>query len=504
MDDLPVALLVVDRNGRLQYANSLARQLIGPKLGLGVLLSDLMEGPGRALEDWLTEALASHGASHCECVPLKRSDREVFVQITLRRTAQKSEPALIATLTDITEAKRLETQFLQCQKMQAIGQLAGNIAHDFNNLLTAIAGHCDLMRMRRTPGDSDYEDLAQIVKNTERATALVAQLLAYSRKQTLRPEKIDLHEALTGMVPLLDRLVGENITLVLSHGSGLPMIRADRQKLEQVLMNLAVNACDAMPNGGVLRIFSESLRLASPRTRDGVEIPKGHYARLRVEDEGTGIAPEVRHRLFEPFFTTKHSDMGARGKGIGLGLSTAYGIMKQTGGYIFADNRAQGGACLTLLFPTGKIYEKGALAAPQPAQSAPEPARAHPMDAPAQATCILLVEDDAAVRRFTTKALKIQGYTVHAIDSGEAALQWLETAAAPVDLFVSDVVMPGLDGPSWVRKARKTHPHCPVVFISGYAEDSFPKDQARIPNSTYLPKPFSLHRLGEVIRAQLQ
>ena len=489
-DELPVALLKVRRDGRVEMANRAARRLLHLEIGPETAVGDLMEGLGRSIRDWLNEAAAGHGSSHSEFLRLKRSDREVFVQVGLNRVIEGDTSSLIAVLSDATELKTLEAQFVQSQKMQAIGQLAGGVAHDFNNLLTAISGHCDLLLLRHDQGDPDFGDLVQINQNANRAAALVGQLLAFSRKQNLRPEVLDLRNTLSDLTHLLNRLVGERVSLILSNDPKLPTIRADKRQLEQVLMNLVVNARDAMPGGGEIRILTEKLDLSAPLERDRVTVPKGEYVSVKVADDGTGIAPDKLQKVFEPFFTTKRT-----GEGTGLGLSTAYGIVKQTGGYIFVDSTLGIGTTFTLLFPVHEFT--GPVAAP-PAER-PEPSAFSTQ----KDGVVLLVEDEAPVRSFASRALRLRGFTVLEAGSGEEALDLLESEAPVVDLFVTDVIMPGLDGPSWVRKARRDYPETPVIFVSGYAEDSFSDDQSRIENSSFLPKPFSLSDLTNAVQEQV-
>jgi two-component system cell cycle sensor histidine kinase/response regulator CckA len=489
-DALPVPLLKLDPSGDVLMSNRHARDLLGMRDGAPRRLSDLMEGLGRSIGDWLTQASAGRAGPHSEFLRLTRVDSEVFVQVTLSKVHDRGQPALIAVLSDATELKTLEAQFVQSQKMQAIGELAGGVAHDFNNLLTAISGHCDLLLLRHDQGDQDYGDLVQIHQNANRAAALVGQLLAFSRKQTLRPEVLDLRNTLSDLTHLLNRLVGEKITLTLTHVPVQQAIRADKRQLEQVLMNLVVNARDAMPGGGEIRIETEGLLLSEALERDRVILPPGAYVSVKVSDHGHGIPADKLQKVFEPFYTTKRT-----GEGTGLGLSTAYGIVKQSGGYIFVDSVVGQGTCFTLLFPGHDL--------------AP-PAFEHPSPPPIRSQTtrygdgvVLLVEDEAPVRAFASRALRLRGYTVIEADSAEQALRTLEDPGLSVDIFVTDVIMPGMDGPSWVREALKQRPGVRVVFVSGYAEESFGDAQASIPNSVFLPKPFSLNELTETVKGQL-
>ena len=487
--ELPVPLVKVAPDGTVQSFNRTAAQLIGDALKEGEHLSSLMEGLGRSINDWIADTLANRLIRKSEFLRLTRTDREVFVQVVLNRITEAGETALIAVMHDATELKSLEAQFVQSQKMQAIGQLAGGVAHDFNNLLTAISGHCDLLLLRHDQGDPEYGDLVQINQNANRAAALVGQLLAFSRKQTLLPETIDLRDTLSDLTHPLNRLVGERITLTLSHDPALKPIRADKRQLEQVLMNLVVNARDAMPMGGEIRIVTELQALETPLTRDRVTVPVGNYVTIRVVDTGSGIAKDKLQKVFEPFFTTKRT-----GEGTGLGLSTAYGIVKQTGGFIFVDSEIASGTTFILYFP---VFERGA----QDEAQASIPLKTAPTRA--EDGVILLVEDEAPVRAFASRALRLSGYTVLEADSAEAALLTLEDETLEIDVFVTDVVMPGMDGPCWVREALKTRPDVRVVFVSGYAEDSFGEEQTKIPNSVFLPKPFSLTDLTETVQRQL-
>lgn len=486
---LPVAMIKVASDGRILMSNKLASRLLGVEGTDGMSLGQVMEGLGRPISDWLRETVSGKSPKNSEFLRLTRKDKEVFVQVTLSPVTEKGEQQLIAVLNDATELKTLEAQFVQSQKMQAIGQLAGGVAHDFNNLLTAISGHCDLLLLRHDQGDQDYGDLVQINQNANRAAALVSQLLAFSRKQTLRPEVLDLRDTLSDLTHLLNRLVGEKVTLTLSHDPVLKSIRADKRQLEQVLMNLVVNARDAMPSGGEIRIETEVNSLTTPLTRDRATVPAGDYVSVKVSDEGVGIPPDKLQKVFEPFYTTKRT-----GEGTGLGLSTAYGIVKQTGGYIFVDSVPGSGTVFTLFFP---VHEGAAEVAPKasaPVQPAP-PKHGEGV--------VLLVEDEAPVRAFASRALRLRGYTVLEAESAEDALRTLEDPGLTVDVFVTDVIMPGMDGPSWVREALKQRPDVRVVFVSGYAEGAFGDSQPAVPNSVFLPKPFSLNQLTDTVHQQL-
>jgi two-component system cell cycle sensor histidine kinase/response regulator CckA len=488
-DTLPVPLIKVAPDGAVLRANPEARRMLDLGDGPAGNLAEHMVGLGRALSDWLQEAVEGRDQHRSEFLRLTRVDREVFVQVTLNRVVEDGRAALIAVLNDATELKTLEAQFVQSQKMQAIGQLAGGVAHDFNNLLTAISGHCDLMLLRHDQGDPDYGDLVQINQNANRAAALVGQLLAFSRKQNLRPEVLDMRDSLSDLTHLLNRLVGEKVSLTLRHDPVLPSVRVDRRQLEQVMMNLVVNARDAMPDGGDIVIETERRVLRDPLQRDRAVVPPGTYVSVRVNDQGVGIPKDKLQKVFEPFFTTKRP-----GEGTGLGLSTVYGIVKQTGGFIFVDSVVGQGTSFTLLVPAHEVQPDE-----QPVQKETEVRKL----AEKGSGVVLLVEDEAPVRAFAARALRLRGYTVIEAETAEEALATLEDDTLAVDIFVTDVVMPGMDGPSWVREARKQRPDVSVVFVSGYAEDAFGEGQEEIPNSVFLPKPFSLNDLTNTVHEQL-
>ena len=496
---LPVALLHIGSDGRLLACNRHAQHLLDlPPEATGTL-STFVEGLGRPVNDWVMDTLAERIPNRSEVVRARRRETELFLQITLSRITDATGPSLLAVLHDATELKTMEQQFVQSQKMQAIGELAGGIAHDFNNLLTAITGHCDLLMLRHDRDDPDYADLVQINQNANRAAALVGQLLAFSRKQTLTPEILDLRDTMGELTHLLNRLVGEKITLTLSHDPGLLPIRADRRQLDQVIMNLVVNARDAMPDGGEIRVETRVVRLTEPMYRDRAEVPAGRYVTIRVRDQGHGIPPDKLGRIFEPFFTTKRV-----GEGTGLGLSMAYGIVKQTGGYIFVDSVVGVGTTFSIYCPAFDLPAEDVPAAtPDRAATAPDTGATAGTGGQAGAAVVMLVEDEAPVRAFASRALRLRGYTVIEADCAEEALRQLEDEALDVDLFVTDVVMPGMDGPSWVRQALERRPGVKVVFVSGYAEEQIENGSIGIPNSVFLAKPFSLTDLTETVQRQL-
>lgn len=493
---LPVALVHIAGDGRILAANPRAQTLLNLHAGADRELSGVLEGLGRPINDWLSDMLEERIPARPEMVRAKLRDDDCFVQITLGRISGEGEPTLLGVLHDATALKSMEQQFVQSQKMQAIGELAGGVAHDFNNLLTAITGHCDLLLLRHDQGDPDYADLVQINQNANRAASLVGQLLAFSRKQTMRPEVLDLRETISDLAHLLNRLVGERVALEIDHDPALMPVRADRRQLDQVIMNLVVNARDAMPDGGTVRVETRAEVLSDPLCRDQAEVPKGSYVMIRVSDSGCGIPPEHLDRVFEPFFTTKRA-----GEGTGLGLSMVYGIVKQSGGYVFADSEPGRGTVFTLYFPVHLGAGTAADGARGASGLAADPSP-RPLELSRDAV-VLLVEDEASVRAFASRALQMRGFSVLEAENAEQALDLLRDAALDVDVFVTDVVMPGKDGPTWVREALQQRPGVKVVFVSGYAEDALDSLGDDVPDSVFLAKPFTLSDLTATVQRQL-
>lgn len=485
---LPVSLLTLDEHAVILRVNDAARTLLGDPQP-GQPLAHFLDGLGREIGDWVCDICAGRMVSGSEVLHLKGSGGDRFVQVSLTRSAVGRATAV---LSDASAMKTLEAQFVQSQKMQAIGQLAGGVAHDFNNLLTAITGHCDLLMLRHDKSDPSFSDLDQISQNANRAAALVRQLLAFSRKQTLKPQVMDLRDTLADLTHLLNRLVGEPVYLTFDHDPSLRMIRADRRQFEQVIMNLVVNARDAMPAGGNITITTQNFRSEGEVIGRAI-LPPGEFVRVQVQDQGCGIPAEELGKIFEPFYSTKRT-----GEGTGLGLSTVYGIVKQTGGYVFCDSVLGEGSIFSLFFPAhDRFAAKDAVPESVPI---PVPVAVRHM---AEAN-ILLVEDEAPVRAFASRALKLQGINVIEATSAEEALSILADTRLKVDVFVTDVVMPGMDGPAWVRTALIDRPQTRVIFMSGYAEDVFSEGNVPIAGSAFLAKPFSLTELTALVAQHLQ
>ena len=390
----------------------------------------------------------------------------------------------IGALPSQADSRRFEAQLAQTLRLKAVGQLAGGIAHDFNNLLTVMIGFCDLLLLSHPPGDPSFADIMQIRKNAERAANLVRQLLAYSGRQTLQPRVVSLADVLAELAPLLRRLVGRHIELKLEQGGDLDPVLVDPGQLEQVITNLVVNARDAMPTGGSLTIRTDNLKLAAPLPAAGDSVPPGEYVHIDVTDTGTGIAPEIIDRIFEPFFTTKRV-----GAGTGLGLATVYGIVKQSGGYLALDSTVGQGSTFRIYLP--RHPEKATSLARREGE---EDSR----DLTGTGT-VMLVEDEEAVRMFSARALRNKGYKVIEAASGRAALDLMAESPDPIDLLITDVVMPEIDGPALVEEFRAARPGLKVIFISGYAESSF-RNSADGASLHFLAKPFSLKQLAAKVK----
>ncbi len=377
--------------------------------------------------------------------------------------------------------------------MEAVGQLAGGIAHDFNNVLTAIIGFCDLLLHRHQPGDPSFGDVMQIQQNANRAAGLTRQLLAFSRQQSIRTRVVDVTDMLAELSNLLRRLLGETVELMIVHGRDLWPVKGDRGQLEQGIINLAVNARDAMERGGRLIIQTDNFAADRPyQMRDQV-MPPGDYVMITVTDTGSGMTPDVLGRIFEPFFTTKEV-----GQGTGLGLAMVYGSVTQMGGFIVAHSDGVGkGTSFSLYLPRATEQERVA---------AEKEGRAENPELPAVDDTggerILLVEDEDAVRLFSARALRSKGYEVIEARTGEVALEILKEQS--FDLLVTDMVMPKVDGATLIREARKDNPDLPVICMSGYTREAVANEVAELPKVRFLSKPFSLKQLTASVRASLE
>ncbi|MFC7331823.1 hybrid sensor histidine kinase/response regulator [Rhodocista pekingensis] len=488
----PIGVALVDPELRLAECNATFLSLAGSALeevqgrpiGMAFQREKRAELVGRLL-DILNGREVVAGSTPIEIS--MRGAGGPMVHLFARRIDLDGEGGLVLHVVDMTEQKSLENQIVQSQKMQAIGQLAGGVAHDFNNLLTAMIGFCDLLLLRHKPGDQSFSDIMQIKQNANRAANLVRQLLAFSRQQTLQPRVLSVTDVLAELSNLLRRLIGENIELRMLHGRDLGLVKVDQGQLEQVIINLAVNARDAMTGGGRLSIVTSNFSATGPVRRESEEMPPGDYVVIEVADTGVGIPKENLQRIFDPFFSTKEV-----GSGTGLGLSTVYGIVRQTGGFIFVDSAPGQGAKFSIFLPR---HSEPVTAAPPP-----EPKERATADLTGMGT-ILLVEDEDAVRVFGARALRNKGYLVLEARSGEVALEQLRREGGPkVDLVITDVVMPQMDGPTLIREVRRLRPEIKVIFISGYTEDRFRDAVDAGTRIEFLPKPFSLKQLASKVK----
>jgi two-component system cell cycle sensor histidine kinase/response regulator CckA len=484
----PMAIATIDRAGKIGRANAPFASLLqgvtkgeaGPVEGRSIL-SVIAEPKRPPLEAAIAQAADGQGDVRPVDADLaggaKRSAR--FYVSAVPENERDGEVAIIYAI-ETTEQRALEEQFAQSHKMEAVGKLAGGVAHDFNNVLSAIMMATDFLIQAHKPTDPSFGDIIQIKQSANRAKSLVRHLLAFSRKQTLRPEVIDLAEVLSELTSMLRRLIGERVGLEIVHGRDLWPVKADISQLEQVVINLAVNAHDAMPEGGKLVVRTANVTAADSATLPYKAMPPADYVLIEVADTGTGIAPEIVGQIFEPFFTTK--DVG---KGTGLGLSTVYGIVKQTNGFVFVDSTVGNGTTFRIYLPRheGVVEKIGA-----------------PVKAVADLTgtgTILLVEDEPDVRSLNSRALTQRGYTVLSAANGREALEVFEGQNGAIDLVVSDVMMPEMDGPTLAKELRSRNPDLKIIFVSGYAEDALDKD---LSDTVFLSKPLSLKQLVAAVK----
>lgn len=492
-DEAPVGIAMLTSEGAIKNANQMLIGMLGiPAASInGKALTHFVPPEHKdRLQGWMKQLHqgAGKGDKFIE-TPLK-GVTDLTVQIFARPL--KSGNGHVLHIIDMTDRKNLERQFTQSQKMQAVGQLAGGIAHDFNNLLTAMIGFCDLLLLRHKPGDPSFTDINQIKQNANRAANLVRQLLAFSRQQTLQPRILDMTDVLSELSHLIRRLIGVNIELQQTHGSDLGLIRADQGQMEQVLVNLVVNARDAMPQGGKLIVRTENLKNHQGIALANDEIlPPGEWVKIEVEDTGTGIAPDVLPRIFEPFFSTK--DVGA---GTGLGLATVHGIVAQTGGFIDVSSVVGKGTTFIVYLPrhigNGDVKADTAAVVEEKAEVS---------DLTGSST-ILLVEDEDAVRTFSTRALSNKGYNVIDAPGGVEALRLLDEKKIIPELLITDVMMPEMDGTTLAKQIKAMHPSIKIIFISGYAEDKFKEHLGDA--VWFLPKPFTLKQLATKVKEVLE
>jgi PAS domain S-box-containing protein len=488
--DAPMGVAFTDASGTISEANAALARFFGASGALASRnFADLVGGGERAQVLALI-AKAAAGETGMGAVELRGAKSASGEDRMAELFASSLGGKAILYLVDVSEQKALETKFAQSQKMQAVGQLAGGVAHDFNNLLTVIIGNCEFLLMRHQAGDPSFKEINEVHQNALRAAALVSQLLAFSRKQTMQPKVLALGDVVGELAQMLRRLVGEGITLNVERDSDLWQVHADEAQLGNAIINLVVNARDAMPSGGTVTIKTVNQQVAASSALGTAIMPAGDYVRIEVADTGTGMSKEIQSKIFDPFFTTKPV-----GQGTGLGLATVYGIVKQTGGFITVDSEVGKGTSFNIYLPRLKVDVAAASVA---AEVAPIMAR----DVTGQDT-ILLVEDEEAVRSFAARALRMRGYNVLEAGGGEEALEIVQSGANVIHLIITDVVMPNMDGPTMVRAVKALKPDLPVIFMSGYAEEAFRRNDQSSEDIHFLPKPFGLKQLAAKVKEVL-
>ena len=492
--DAPMGVAFADAQGVITEANAALAKFFGASGNLTMRnFCDLAEQSDRGRISSLI-ASAARGETGLKAVELRMgktgaADERMAELFASPMPSSKGDGGTaILYLVDVSEQKALETKFAQSQKMQAVGQLAGGVAHDFNNLLTVIIGNCEFLLMRHQAGDPSFKEINEVHQNALRAAALVSQLLAFSRKQTMQPKALVLGDVIGELAQMLRRLVGEGIALNVERDSDLWTVHADEAQLSNALINLVVNARDAMPSGGTVAIRTVNQTVSKSSALGTAIMPPGDYVRIEVSDTGSGMSQEIQSKIFDPFFTTKPV-----GQGTGLGLATVYGIVKQTGGFITVDSEVGKGTIFNIYLPRLNVDTTAA-----PVEAAAAPAR----DVTGQDT-ILLVEDEEAVRSFAARALRMRGYNVLEAGGGEEALEIVKSEAHTIHLIITDVVMPSMDGPTMVRHVKQLKPDLRVIFMSGYAEEAFRRDDQSSQDIHFLPKPFGLKQLAAKVKEVL-
>jgi two-component system cell cycle sensor histidine kinase/response regulator CckA len=501
-DHTPMAIATVDRSGTVARANARYAKLAQGLNGDGASAKSIFRAVNARDRHLLIAAINQAAEGQGDIAPVEvmlEGGKERWGQFFVT-SVEKDDPeteAAIVYMLETTERRALENTINQSQKMDMVGQLAGGIAHDFNNVLSAIMMANDFLLNAHKPTDPSFQDIMQIKQNANRAAALVRHLLAFSRKQTLRPQVLDLGESLSDLRNLLKRLIGEKVSLDVVHGRDLWPVKADLAQFEQVIVNLAVNARDAMPEGGKLTVKTANVGAAESGELAYKGMPAADYVRIDISDTGTGIPADIREKIFEPFFSTKEV-----GKGTGLGLSTVYGIVKQTGGFIYVDSEEGKGTSFHIFLPRHHAEREAEAPAEAHAtngaarEAAAEPKRA---DFTGQGT-ILLVEDEEGLRSLNARGLRSRGYSVIEASNGIEAMEALEEKNGAVDLVVSDVVMPEMDGPTLLKEMRGRNPDLKIIFVSGYAEDAFEKSLPENEQFAFLPKPFTLSQLVAAVK----
>src|SRR3982750_2521763 len=498
-DHTPMAIATVDRAGTVVRANARFAKLAQSLSPDGAANKSIFRTVNARDRGLLIAAINQAAEGQGDIAPVEAmldGAKERWGQffVTAVEEDERDTEAAIVYLLETTERRTLENQINQSQKMDMVGQLAGGIAHDFNNVLSAIMMANDFLLNAHKPTDPSFQDIMQIKQNATRAATLVRQLLAFSRRQTLRPQVLDLGDALSDLTMLLRRLIGEKVKLDLVHGRDLWPVKVDVSQFEQVVVNLAVNARDAMPDGGKLTVRTANVTVDEAAQLTYKGMPAADYVRIDISDSGTGIPADIVDKIFEPFFSTKEV-----GKGTGLGLSTVYGIVKQTGGFVYVDSEAGKGTSFHIFLPRHLAEQEMPQAAGDGAAKPQAVEAKRAGDLTGHGT-ILLVEDEEGLRSLNARGLRSRGYSVIEASNGVEALEALEEKNGAVDLVVSDVVMPEMDGPTLLKAMRGRNPDLRIIFVSGYAEDAFEKSLPENQQFAFLPKPFTLSQLVAAVK----
>ena len=498
-EQAPFGIATMTAEGRIARANPAFSQMVFDGTGgldqhaLDVVCRDTPADARAAVGLVLAEALAGHaGVAPVDFAAGAKGEYGRRIYVTPLVQAGSSREAAIVYVVDTTEQKALEARFTQSQKMEAVGQLVGGIAHNFNNVLTAIIGSADLLLQTHRASDAAHKDIQNIKQSANRAAELVGNLMAFSRQQTLRLEVLHLGEAMTDMRPMLKTSLGEKIDLRISSDRDLWVVKADRSQIHQALLNFARNAQHAMPDGGVFSVATRNISERDAQRLDQQGMQAAEYVLIEVSDTGTGIAPDVIEKIFEPYFTTKEV-----GKGTGFGLSSVYGFVKQSSGYIYVDSELGQGTTFRIYLPRVHVDE-AVLAAASIVKT-----RATPADLTGTAT-VLIVEDEDMVRSVAVRSLKRLGYIVLEAGNGVEALDVLAGHGGAVDLVVSDVVMPEMDGPTFFKEVRKTNSGLKFIFVSGHTNEAFKESMDQNEQLAFLQKPFSLPQLAAKVKEELR
>lgn len=495
LESSPDAIITVDPGGMILDLNPAAEQVLGSSSSeafgrpwLDFIITDQDATSPSAWQHFICDAESCAGGKRSELTALAAGGIQFPVEITISPVRLPTVTLYAIWLRDITERRSLENQLWRSQKMEAVGRLAGGVAHDFNNLLTVITGYSDLVLASLAANDPRRSNVEEVLKAGERAASLTRQLLAFSRRQVLAPQPLDLNDIVRNLNKMLTRLIGEDIDVLNALAPGLWTVRADPGQIEQVLVNLAVNARDAMPAGGSLTIETANVAIDVSNARQyQPPMPAGDYVLLAVSDNGCGMDQKTLSLIFEPFFTTKEE-----GRGTGLGLSTVYGIVKQSGGFIWVYSEPGHGASFKIYLP--RVPEENANSSAAELEEGPQPKGLE---------TILVVEDECAVRGLVRGVLESAGYTVLEAANGEDAIRIAATYEKPIDLLLTDVVMPQIGGRQLAKMIEAMDPKIRIIYMSGYAEKAIVHHGILEHGAVLLQKPFAPYALVKKVREEL-